>query len=35
MVIKPFGFAQDAFLHKPKAMMEIATVASALLEQQH
>lgn len=25
----------DAFLRKPKAMMEIATVASALLEQQH
>jgi DNA-binding NtrC family response regulator len=24
-----------AFLHKPKAMMEIATVASTLLEQQH
>jgi len=23
----------DAFLHKPKAMMEIATIASALLEQ--
>ena len=24
----------DAFLHKPKAMMEIATVATTLLEQQ-